>query len=163
MLNRGVLLCGIVLWLLYAGISSAEVLRPFSSAEQQARYERLVAELRCPKCQNQNLADSNAAIAEDMREKTYQLVLEGRSDEEIVAYFVARYGDFVTFRPPAHGIGFWVWLAPLLVMLIAVGVFVFRVARAGAASEMPSASDSNLSPESLQAEVDALKRRLGGK
>lgn len=72
----------------------------FDNPEQEARYNKLIAELRCLVCQNQNLADSNADLAKDMRRKTYEMVKTGASTEDVVDYMVKRYGDFVLYRPP---------------------------------------------------------------
>ena len=71
----------------------------FSSPDLEARYHTLSQELRCPKCQNQNIADSNAPIARDLRVVLYEQLEAGASDEEILAYMVARYGEFVRYRP----------------------------------------------------------------
>lgn len=73
---------------------------PFQNPAQEARYKKLIEELRCLVCQNQNLADSNAELAQDMRRVTYEMVSRGESDEQIIAYMVQRYGDFVLYRPP---------------------------------------------------------------
>lgn len=101
----------------------------FETPEQEARFEALIAELRCPKCQNNNLADSNAPIAKDLRDRTYELVREGRSDEEIVDYLKARYGDFITYKPPFNAVTVLLWTGPFLVLLVAGGVLLVRLRR----------------------------------
>ena len=70
----------------------------FEEEQQHQQYERLIDELRCPKCQNQNIADSNAPLAKDLRQKVHEQILDGKSHEEIVQYMVDRYGDFVTCK-----------------------------------------------------------------
>ena len=75
----------------------------FSSPELEARYQTLVEELRCPKCQNQTIADSNAPISEDLRRRLYQELEAGMSDEDIVAGMVLRYGEFVRYKPARSG------------------------------------------------------------
>ena len=72
----------------------------FENESLRERFQVLAAELRCPKCQNQNIADSNAPIAADLRKQLHIQLHEGRSDQEIVDFMVARYGDFVLYRPP---------------------------------------------------------------
>ena len=72
----------------------------FSDEGDRARYQRFTYELRCPKCQNQNLADSNAPIATDLRREIYRMFAEGKSNAEIVEFLVDRYGDFVLYNPP---------------------------------------------------------------
>jgi cytochrome c-type biogenesis protein CcmH len=94
----------------------------FSSPELEARYQQLSEELRCPKCQNQNIADSNAPIAQDLRKLLHQQLEEGASDGEILDYMVARYGEFVRYRPRFGGATVLLWLAPILLLLAAMGV-----------------------------------------
>lgn len=91
---------------------------PFDSVEDTERFEQLAEDLRCPKCQNQNLADSDAPVAADLRDKVYQLLLEGKSDEQVVDYLVARYGDFVRYNPPFRLDTLLLWLSPILLLLV---------------------------------------------
>ena len=88
----------------------------FETPEQEQRFRVLLDELRCPKCQNQSLADSDAGIAQDMRARVEIMIKEGKSNDEIVDYFVARYGDFVSYRPPVTPTTSILWLAPLLLL-----------------------------------------------
>lgn len=97
---------------------------PFETPEDTARFQFLAEELRCPKCQNQNLADSNAPVAADMRDKVYELMQEGQSNDEIVGYLVARYGDFVRYRPAMKAETYFLWFGPLLALLAGVGVLI---------------------------------------
>lgn len=96
----------------------------FSNPELEQRYRVLSQELRCPKCQNQNIADSDAAVAQDLRRQLHQQLEAGASDEEILDYMVARYGDFVRYRPAMHGATLILWLVPAILLLIAVIVVV---------------------------------------
>lgn len=105
---------------------------PFESAEQESRFDRLTHELRCPKCQNQSLADSNAPIAQDLRKRTYELVREGRSDEEVVSYLKDRYGEFITYRPAFNAVTALLWSGPFLVLALVVGVLLLRRRRLAA-------------------------------
>jgi len=100
----------------------------FSSPELEQRYRRLSTELRCPKCQNQNIADSNAPIAQDLRKLLHHQLEAGASDEEIFTFMVARYGEFVLYRPRYGGVTSTLWLAPFL-MLTAGSVFLFVLIR----------------------------------
>jgi len=88
----------------------------FDNPRDEARYQRLVEELRCLVCQNQNLAESNAELAQDMRRLTYDMVKRGASDEEIVTYMVERYGDFVLYRPPLKGSTLFLWVGPFVIL-----------------------------------------------
>ena len=90
----------------------------FDTEAQEVRYKTLIAELRCLVCQNQNLADSNAELAQDMRRKTYEMVTQGKSEKEIVDFMVARYGDFVMYRPPLKSTTMFLWFGPFIVLVI---------------------------------------------
>lgn len=111
-----------VLMLLIFSLSAnaaTEVLE-FDSTQQEQQYHELIDELRCLVCQNQNLADSNAALAQDLRERTYQMVRGGDSSDEIIDYMVARYGEFIMYRPPFRTSTYLLWFGPLVFLLLAV-------------------------------------------
>lgn len=96
----------------------------FDSVQQEAQYRGLIEELRCPKCQNQNLAGSDAPIAQDLKQKTYDLVKDGRSDGEIRDYMQERYGDFISYKPPVRPSTWILWFfPPLLLIALIVGWF----------------------------------------
>jgi len=105
----------------------------------QARYRALSHELRCMQCQNQSIADSPVGLAGDLRREVRELLLEGRSDAEIRDHLVARYGDFILFRPQLNARTAWLWAAPgvllLIGLVVAVRVIRGRAARAGAADD----------------------------
>ncbi len=109
----------------------------FDTPEQEARFDHLIDELRCPKCQNNNLADSNAPIARDLRQRTYELLREGRSDQEIIDYLKARYGDFISYKPPFNGVTSLLWAGPLLLLLGAGSVLIWRLRRRATAVKQP--------------------------
>ena len=112
--------------------------REFESPEQEERYRELIEELRCTVCQNQNIAESNAELATDLRGKTYEMIQAGRSDEEIKQYMVDRYGQFVLYRPPMAGVALLLWVVPL-VLLVLSGWGVLRVIRRRNASTTDTA------------------------
>ena len=99
--------------------------RSFTSPEHEERYHALIDELRCLVCQNQTIADSNADLASDLRREVYRMVEDGQSAEEIAGFMVARYGDFVLYRPPLQGATMLLWAGPFL--LVAVGLAVLAV------------------------------------
>ncbi len=101
---------------------------PFDDPAKEQRYRRLSEELRCLVCQNQSLADSNAELALDLRRKVYEQVQAGKGDGEIVDYMVARYGDFVLYRPPVRPRTWLLWFGPLLLLLTG-SVVLFRFVR----------------------------------
>ncbi|RBH39958.1 cytochrome c-type biogenesis protein CcmH, partial [Xanthomonas oryzae pv. oryzae] len=106
----------------------------YASAEEEARFHALTAELRCVQCQNQSLADSNAQIAQDLRREVLALMHEGRSDAQIRQFLVARYGEFVLYRPRVESRTWLLWFGPLLVLLLGVGAVVLVVRKRSAAA-----------------------------
>lgn len=92
----------------------------FDNAAQSKLFFELSKELRCPKCQNQNLADSDAMIAADLKRKVHDLVKQGQSKEQVIAYMKQRYGDFVYYQPPLNSMTIWLWLLPALFILAAL-------------------------------------------
>lgn len=113
----------------------------FSDPALESRYHRLSQELRCPKCQNQNIADSNAPISQDLRQLLYRRLEAGASDREILDDMVARYGEFVRYRPSADGVTLWLWLAPLLMLVAGVALVLVLLRRRAAAPEPVSDED----------------------
>lgn len=111
----------------------------FDSPEDEARYQTLTEELRCLVCQNQNLADSNAELAQDLRRQTYDMVQAGKSNEEIVAYMVERYGDFVLYRPPLRTSTLLLWAGPFLILAVGVAILLGFI-RARAREDSPELS-----------------------
>lgn len=94
----------------------------FSDAAEETRFHALAAELRCVMCQNQSLADSNALIALSLRREVLALMREGRSDGEIKEFLVARYGEFVLYKPKVEASTWLLWLGPGLLLLGGAGV-----------------------------------------
>jgi cytochrome c-type biogenesis protein CcmH len=101
----------------------------FDSPEQEVVYKRLIGELRCLVCQNQNIADSNAELAQDLRARTYDLVKQGMSEQEIIDHMVQRYGDFVMYRPPLKSTTLFLWAGPFILMIVAVVLVLLYVRR----------------------------------
>lgn len=98
----------------------------FDDPTQKELYGDLIKELRCPKCQNQNIADSNAVVAKDMRAKTKQLVDQGQSKEQVIDYMVNRYGQFAHYQPPLNIATSLLWLLPALFISLAIVMLVKR-------------------------------------
>ena len=97
--------------------ASTEIVK-FSQPELRERYYSLIAELRCPKCQNQNLADSNAPISTDMKAQVHRMLEQQKSDAEIKAYLVSRYSEFVLYRPSVNKKTWFLWLSPAVLLVI---------------------------------------------
>lgn len=98
------------------------------NAEQEARYRTLTGQLRCLVCQNQNIADSDAPLAADLRNQVKRQILAGESNKQITDYLTERYGDFVLYKPPFKAITLALWLGPLLLVLLALAM-AFAFAR----------------------------------
>lgn len=105
----------------------------FDSREQEQRFQTLIAELRCPKCQNQNIADSNAPISQDMRDAVYRMMSDGASNEEITNALVSRFGEFVRYRPEVDSRTILLWATPALVVFIGAVIVAMTVRRSGRA------------------------------
>lgn len=124
-----------VLLLIWTGVTQAGVATyQFENPEDQARFDRLSEELRCLVCQNQNLADSNADLAADLRREIYTMIQQDRSDQEIVDFMVARYGDFVLYRPPVKSTTYLLWFGPFILFLAGL-LIMLRLIRQRARSE----------------------------
>ncbi|EFO9624073.1 cytochrome c-type biogenesis protein CcmH, partial [Salmonella enterica subsp. arizonae] len=101
------------LMLLVSGSALATIdVMPFKDEAQEQQFRQLTEQLRCPKCQNNSIADSGSMIATDLRQKVYELIQEGKSNKEIVDYMVARYGNFVTYDPPLTPLTILLWVLP---------------------------------------------------
>ena len=117
----------------------------FDSQQDTDRFNKLAEDLRCPKCQNQNIADSDAPIAADLRQEVFRLLEDGRSDDEIVDYMVARYGEFVRYKPALNRDTAVLWFGPLAFLLVGVLALVLLVRRRQRA--VNESSDAGLSPQ----------------
>lgn len=107
----------------FSAASRAESLYPFTSQRQEAQFNHLLRELRCLVCQNQDLSDSNAGLAKDLRQQVYELVLKGQSDKEIIDYLSSRYGDFILFNPPMKAVTIFLWLGPGIFLFMGLIIF----------------------------------------
>ena len=125
----------------------------FENAQQEEDFSVLVQELRCPKCQNQNIADSNAGLAKDIKDRAYKLLRDGKSKDYITDYMVDRYGDFITYRPPVTKNTWVLWFGPLILLIVVVLVLVLRKS----ADPKPQGS-AHITDEQKQ-RVDALLKR----
>ncbi|MEQ9544919.1 MAG: cytochrome c-type biogenesis protein CcmH [Marinobacter sp.] len=123
----------------------------FDSLQEEQRYRDLTAELRCPKCQNQNIADSNAPIAKDMRDRVYRMMQDGASNEDIVGALVDRFGEFVRYKPEVDRRTILLWATPA----IAVGVGLLAVAGIVIRSRRRNGQKTTLTAEE-QARADRL-------
>ncbi|CZF77237.1 MULTISPECIES: cytochrome c-type biogenesis protein [Grimontia] len=136
-------------------VSAAIEVYEFDTPEQEEAFKKLGKELRCPKCQNNNIADSNAGLAQDLRLKVYEMLKQGKNEDEIVDYMVDRYGNFVTYNPPVTASTFILWAGPALFVVGGFTVLVMRsrkpkvkTAKAELDSEEQARLDALLNEES---------------
>lgn len=99
-------------------------LYPLDSKSQKAQFTHLLKDLRCLVCQNQDLSDSNAPLAKDLRSQVYDMIKDHKSDSEIILYLTDRYGDFILFKPPLKPITYFLWLSPLLFLFMGMAIFL---------------------------------------
>lgn len=123
-----------------AGASAVVEVHTFDNETQRQRYQHFIDELRCPKCQNQNLAGSNSPIAEDLRRELVRLLHEGKSDAEIIDFMVARYGDYVLYRPKLQSNTLVLWGGPILLAIIGLLTLVFILRRRHSGTAEPLAN-----------------------
>ena len=119
-------LAALAAWLLPAGLAMALAIGEpiaFETEAQQRQYETLVRELRCTVCQSETIHESNAELAADMRRRVYQMTLDGYDGDAIVDFMVARYGDYVRYRPPLQANTALLWVSPFLLALIGIGAW----------------------------------------
>lgn len=115
--------------LLMCGTLAAQAIDPlpFKDHAEEVRFQKLTGELRCLVCQNENLADSNADLARDLRHEVFEQMQGGKSDAQIKQYLVDRYSDFVLYDPPVKASTLLLWFGPLVILLAGAGVVVFTV------------------------------------
>ena len=116
-----------ILLLILGSFSTSAVilLYQFTDPVKEERFNVLIKELRCPKCQNNNLSDSNAPLSVDLKDIIYEKIQAGESDNEIISFLKERYGDFISYRPPVRPSTWLIWFGPFAVLLLG-GVLIFR-------------------------------------
>ena len=119
----------LLLTVVFFSISSAADRYPLQNLRQQQQFKTLTNELRCLVCQNETLAASTAPLAADLRKQVYEMVLAGRTNHEITDYLVARYGEFVLFKPRFIGQTVVLWTAPFLLLLMALLILIVVIRR----------------------------------
>ncbi len=141
----------IFLLVLFTASIQAEIkVYEFKDPALELRYQALTEELRCLVCQNQNIADSHAELAQDLRSKVYEMLNKGDSNEQIIEYMTNRYGDFVLYRPPVNNKTMILWLAPVLTVLIGGCGFWFVLKRRRLGAEQVSDAERRRIQELLK-------------
>jgi len=114
---------------------------PFRDRAEEVRFQKLSAELRCPMCQNETLADSNAPIAHDLRRQVFEMIQAGKSDDEIKMYLVDRYSQFVLYKPPVEPSTWLLWFGPAVLLAAGAAVVAIQVRRR--ARQAPASTPAN--------------------
>lgn len=141
----------LIVLLSFSGLAGAAIdTYEFKDDVTRERFQSLAAELRCPKCQNQNIADSNSPIAKDLREELHRMLEDGANDQQVVDFMVGRYGEFVLYRPRVSEQTYLLWYGPAVLLLI--GVVVVLLVSGKRKKAEPGKPKTNLS--------DAEKLRL---
>lgn len=99
----------------------------FDSSEKKIQFEEITHEIRCLVCQNQNLADSNAPLANDLRLVIYRRIKQGESLDQVKNYLVSRYGEFISFKPAFSRITFCLWLSPFILLLVILLILLLKI------------------------------------
>ncbi|RMT83945.1 cytochrome c-type biogenesis protein [Pseudomonas viridiflava] len=129
-MNRSLSAVLLMVGLAFCGLAQAAIdAYTFRDEAERARYAELTRELRCPKCQNQDIADSNAPIAADLRKEIYRMLGEGRSNQQIIEFMVDRYGDFVRYKPALTSRTWLLWFGPAGLLLGGLAVMTVIVRR----------------------------------
>jgi len=125
----------------------------FDTSQQETRFSELTKELRCVVCKNQSVADSNAELAQDIRNLVRNKILEGQTDQQITHFLVERYGDFVLYNPPLQPKTYVLWVGPLVLLLIALIVLIYFIRRHAVTTAVP--------PSLTEEERNKIKHVLG--
>lgn len=133
------MMLAVIFFMVSVSSVQAEQIYSFSSPEEEKLFRQITSELRCPKCQNQSIADSDAELSEDLRFIVYQKLKKGETKQQILSYMQDRYGDFVLYDPPVNKKTYILWFLPLFVFLIIV---IALIAKVGKRRYNPEAEDS---------------------
>jgi cytochrome c-type biogenesis protein CcmH len=139
------LILAVSLFLSLAVIAAPIETFKFESAETEKIFHKLSEELRCLVCQNQNIAESNADLAKDLRLEIYNMLKQGKSEQEIVDFMVERYGDYVLYRPPFNPMTWLLWFGPILVFAFGM-IYVVRFIK----SQSKANADNGMSEEDIE-------------
>jgi len=113
----------------------------FTDAKEESRYKNLIDQLRCLVCQNQSLSDSNSELAQDLRKEVYGMIKAGKTDKQITDFLVARYSDFVLYRPPVNAATFLLWFLPGILAVLALIIVVLIIKRRSSDTQTPTLDD----------------------
>jgi cytochrome c-type biogenesis protein CcmH len=160
-LGSAVLFCAIALLTLAAPVANAVDPLPFNDRAEEVRFQNLAKQLRCLVCQNQDLADSDADLAKDLRKQVFDMMRSGKTDDEIKQYLVARYNDFVLYDPPLKPGTWLLWFTPFILVLIGACVVVVIVRRRSALLPAESRTSSALAAQTESKQTESAQAQSG--
>jgi len=151
-LSQTILKClsGLMLVLMAASAHAAVDIREFDSEVDRKRYLSFIDEIRCPQCDGQNLAGSDAPIAQDLRRQVYELIQDDRSDREIIDFMVERYGEYILYSPRLSSTTALLYFGPVVLLIIGVIVLIMMVRKRRLISELSETEEDDLSPEARE-------------
>jgi cytochrome c-type biogenesis protein CcmH len=148
----------ILLTLSFSCIAGVEY-KKFDTPEQEETYKVLIEELRCLVCQNQTIADSNAALAQDLRRQVYEMLQQGKSRDEIAKFMTDRYGDFVLYNPPFKAKTGLLWIGPVLFLLIGLVILILFTRRKKSIEPIDPNNDEGSKIAENKARIRALLKK----
>ena len=134
----------VLIFLLFVPFAQAIDPLPFANDAEEQRFQHLASELRCLVCQNQNIADSDAGLAKDLRNQVREMVQRGDSQQQIIDYMTARYGDFVLYRPPFKSTTLVLWIGPIVILVIGFAIARNMMLRSGPHPDLPGPIDDKV-------------------
>jgi len=148
---RNILITLTLLLSLSSALNAAFEVKKFDNPQQEQRYKKLIDELRCLVCQNQNLADSDSQLAKDLRAKVFEMVTTNQSDKQIQEYMVNRYGEYVLYNPPLDPVTSVLWIGPFIALFAAIVLLLYSIRkRSKAAPAQLSDADHKRSKQLLE-------------
>ena len=140
----------VLLSICFVGVIVAKDAQPTEDPLIEQRFKNLTQQLRCPVCQNETLADSNAELAKQMRDQIREQIKAGKTDDEIKAYLTQRYGDFPLYKPPMKPMTYFLWFGPFLLLIMGtVALFLFVKRRRELITEKPLTADERKQAEEI--------------
>jgi len=134
----------VLIFLLFVPFAQAIDPLPFANDAEEQRFQHLASELRCLVCQNQNIADSDAGLAKDLRKEVFEMMRAGQSDDEIKRFLTDRYGDFVLYRPPFKSTTLVLWIGPIVILVIVFAIARNMMLRSGPHPDLPVPIDDKV-------------------
>ena len=116
----------VIYFFIFSSFAFTQIVYEFENSLQEKRFYSLISEIRCPKCTSGSIASSDAPVSRDLKNKVYQLILEGSTDDEIKQYVSERFGDFSDYRPSLEGSNYLLWFGPFIFLALMLVIFFIK-------------------------------------